>query len=295
MNIKHWIQAARPFSNTNLIFPLLLGQGLAYHIHGKFSWLTCILILLYGWFDQMYIVFINDAVDSKGDKLNNSPTPFSGGSRVVPEGKLTPQKLFTAGIINSILVLSVGLFLTLMNSSIYLLPLFMIGLLLLWMYSLPPFRMNYRGGGEILQGLGCGILLPLIGFYSQTNSFDNFSWIFVVGLFIIHTASSIATTLGDYDADKMVGKNTIAVKHGVKPAALRCLIFVIVGLSISFIAIPPTNMLNIFIAYGLPCLILFFNFNALNRIEEHQSIIKFDTGIILITILFAIGYIIYLF
>jgi len=87
--MRIWIQAARPFSNINLIFPLLIGQAFAFNIHGRFDWLRCVLILLYGWIDQMYIVFMNDVADHETDRRNTTFTPFSGGSRVLPENKLT--------------------------------------------------------------------------------------------------------------------------------------------------------------------------------------------------------------
>ena len=44
------------------------------------------------------------------------------------------------------------------------------GLVVFAAYSFAPLRLNYRGGGEILEVVGVGILLPLTGYYIAAGS-----------------------------------------------------------------------------------------------------------------------------
>ena len=83
--MRAWLQAARLPSAVNLQLPLLFGQTLAYATHGAVSAQLCLLLALYGLAMQLFIVFLNDWADRQADDLNETPTLFSGGSRVLVE------------------------------------------------------------------------------------------------------------------------------------------------------------------------------------------------------------------
>ena len=87
-SLAAWIQAARPLSQANIAVPLLFGQAVAFARYGAFDPLIFALVAAFGVAIQLFIVFANDLADEEADRLNDSPTPFSGGSRVLPEGKL---------------------------------------------------------------------------------------------------------------------------------------------------------------------------------------------------------------
>src|SRR5690606_2262008 len=148
--------------------PLLLGQALAVAQGAAFDWALFALAHGFGVLDHLVIVFTNDVADRDGDALHEAPTLFSGGSRVLQQGLLEPKQLVRGAIAASaaLVVLSgVGVWL-----GRPLLPLFAVAALgLLAAYSLPPLRLSYRGQGEILQGLGVGLVLPLLGFYLQSG------------------------------------------------------------------------------------------------------------------------------
>ncbi len=167
LNLRRWLQAARPAAQINLALPLVLGQLLAYKLNGAFSFAIALPLAYYSFAMHLYIVFWNDWADHQADRLNQYPTIFSGGSRVLPDGLLTPRDLFIAGAVAVFLVLSLGVVFTLKLDRPWTLLLFGAGTLLLWAYSIPPLRLNYRGGGEILQGVGVGLLLP----HTRTRAF----------------------------------------------------------------------------------------------------------------------------
>jgi 1,4-dihydroxy-2-naphthoate octaprenyltransferase len=107
-----------------------------------------------------------------------------------------------------------GLALTLLYQRWLALPLILIGLGLLWMYSYPPFKLSYRGGGELLQMLGVGMVLPIIGYYAQTGKIIDFSWLLFLTILPTQLACAIATSLPDEPSDRVAGKKTASVLLG---------------------------------------------------------------------------------
>jgi 1,4-dihydroxy-2-naphthoate octaprenyltransferase len=289
--ISAWVQASRPASNVNLIFPLLFGQAIAYSVYGIFDITLCLLILLYGWFDQMFIVFLNDYADSPTDVLNKDFNIFSGGSRVVVEGKIQRHELWRAATINALLVLTIGLIVTVLYDRIWIFPLFVIGLLLLWAYSMPPIKLNYRGGGETLQGLGCGVLLPIIGFYVQTGTFNDFPWLLLIPFFILHYSSSVATALPDFAADKQTVKHTLPVLLGRKNAAYIIALLSLVAVMATFGIVQQLDVVTIIFAIVIPSLFLLFSLFLTRTIEESpKALFLFDAAIISAGIFYALGF-----
>lgn len=160
------------------------------------------------------IMYINDLKDQKADMLNQIQTPFSGGSSVLQQGLLTPDQLYLGWKI----CIAISTIFSLLLGIIYpLMPLFQLAaLLLVWGYNGKP-NASYRGFGEVLQVLGLGLVLPLMGLYLQQNSLQlNGFGTFLLSLLPAHLAIAILTSLPDYDADLLVHKRTIVVKFGSK-------------------------------------------------------------------------------
>ena len=225
--MRAWLQAARLPAALNLQLPLAFGQALAYATHGHFHTLLGIILALYGLAMQLFIVFLNDWADRQVDALNETPTLFSGGSRVLVEQRIEPGALMRAGLIAGGAVLALGLLLAAAYARPLAPVLFIGGLLLLWSYSLPPLRLNYRGGGELLQALGVGWVLPVAGFYIQAGNLPALypgekplSVIALIAAYIyLQTTAAIAFTLPDAEADRRTGKRTLAALWGVQRAA----------------------------------------------------------------------------
>jgi len=171
--LKAWIQAARPAAHGMIFIPLLAGQALAFRIQGVFDWSWFFHLELYGILFQIYVLYINDYADEELDRDNHTYW-LSGGSRVIPQGKLSGQALWIGSWVILSLLLAQALYWwgSLQRPGM---PLLMIGSVGIgWAYSLPPSRLSCRGHGEILQGVGCGVLLPLTGFYTQVGSLESF-------------------------------------------------------------------------------------------------------------------------
>ncbi|MCC5815378.1 MAG: prenyltransferase [Leptospira sp.] len=268
--ILNWIQASRLPSQLYIFLPLVLGQAIGYQ-ESEWNITNLIQLTLYGIFIQLFIIYANDYADQETDSLNETYTIFSGGSRVLVEGKIKPSHIRYASYFMALLSFLITL--SLAYQGYLLSPIFwFLGILLLWMYSYPPFKLSYRGGGEFLQAIGLGIVLPFFGFYIATGTISSYPWEILTILLPTQIACAITTSLPDQISDRISLKKTFSVLYGNIYAkliilALQCValffcfylefgIFYIawflVSISIIWLdGIPGTKRLNFFIFFQL--------------------------------------------
>lgn len=211
---KHWVQASRPLAQVNIAVPLVLGQAAAWHITQTFSLFWFVAALLWGILDHLFVVYANDYADHEADTGNR--TPISGGSGVIPEGKLTPAQLRRAAQASAFLLIAWSGALAMFGrpwAPAYA----VIALALLWLYSFPPVRLSYRGGGEVLQGLGIGIGLPSLGYYLQAGVVIAPMWILLPAT-VLGFCGNVLTALPDVEDDRNADKRTWPVRYGVTHA-----------------------------------------------------------------------------
>lgn len=233
MNWPAWVRASRLPSQSYIFFPLLFGQGLStLSGHDLDPWL-CLLTHLYGLCIQLFIVYANDYADVEVDRRNTTFTLFSGGSRVLVEGMISrpamARAIGTAMAAN--LVVAGALW---VQQRPLFLPMLVLSWALLWMYSYAPVRLSYRGGGEILQALGVGGLLPVIGYYNQAGSLQGFPWQTALFILPLQLGAAMATSIPDEPSDREGGKHTASVvlgTLGVKIAVLVLLSAAITALA----------------------------------------------------------------
>lgn len=215
-----WIRSARLASQSYIALPIWVGMGLWYAQAKQLSpWATGLLVA-FGIFDQLYIVWGNDLADQETDRKNRTATIFSGGSRVLVEGSLSAQAIRRASAVAAAGVVLVSLALAVLRGSALIPLLGGAALLLLWLYSYPPLRLSYRGGGELLQMLGVGVVLPILGFVAQGGALGDLEPELLVALLPGQLACAIATTLPDEPSDRGSEKRTAAVRLGVPGAGL---------------------------------------------------------------------------
>ncbi len=236
--LRTWLQASRLPSQSYIALPLLLGQVVAAHMRGRALDLgTLVAVQLFGLLDQLFIVYANDWADQETDRRNRTATLFSGGSRVLVEGRLSARALGLAALVcaGALLALSVGL--AVARGAPLLVPLAVAALALLWAYSYPPLRLSYKGGGELLQMVGVAGVLPLYGYVAQGGALASFPWALVALLLPTHLGCAIATALPDEPSDRESGKYTLPARVGGERAA-----WVIVALNGLSLALAPFGL-----------------------------------------------------
>ena len=203
--MKTWIQAARIPSQFYILIPLMFGWALA---DEAVSYGPLVLLFLLGLSIQLAIVFFNDWADYPADILNPSPTFLSGGSRVLVENKLTPRQLLYAACW---FMLGSMIWAWFLNSNVLMLT--FLAFVILALYCFPPFQLSYRGLGEILQTLGMGCVLPMMG-WASIHSMSDFPFQWLLILFPMHFALACLTTIPDYEGDLLAQKQTLIVRLG---------------------------------------------------------------------------------
>jgi 1,4-dihydroxy-2-naphthoate octaprenyltransferase len=253
---RAWLRAARPLAHANIAPPLVLGQALAYAQGHAIDPGLLALVHTFGAIDHLAIVFTNDVADREGDALNTAPTPFSGGSRVLQEGALTERQLRRAAWFMAFSLFAISL-----GGAFFFerpwLPLFALAALaLLAAYSLPPLRLSYRGHGELCQGLGVGLVLPLLGFYAQAGSLADAPWPVFAPLVLMGFTSNILTALPDVPADRLARKATWPVRRGERTARRDALLLSGVALVLAASLSPPLPLAGIAAAFVPPALLI---------------------------------------
>jgi 1,4-dihydroxy-2-naphthoate polyprenyltransferase len=234
-----WLLAARLPSQLYIFWPLLLGQAMAFQQGVSVDWGILLVCHIYGLASQLFIVFTNDIADVETDRENTTYTIFSGGSRVLVRDLLSKKHLAIAAMVCALLCLLAGLVLKVLSASW--MPLFLIltGLGLLWAYSFPPFRLSYRGGGEFLQMLGVGLVLPLIGYTAQSGGMSGFGWAFLVPVLLFSLTCAMSTALPDEPSDRKSRKRSSAVLLGTRTS--QWVIMVINAAALCFLLMAPLS------------------------------------------------------
>ncbi|MFY0537102.1 prenyltransferase [Nannocystis pusilla] len=240
-----WLQASRPLAQVNLVVPLWLGQALAFAYTGAFSLGTLYAAHMFAALLLLVIVFSNDYADRDTDAANVTYNEFSGGSRVLPDGRLRPGELRDAAWLALVGLLGLSLYLALGTGRPWT-PLFVAAAaLLVWIYNFPPLRLSYRGGGEVVQGLGTGVVLPLFGFYVQAGSLAAFPWLALAPLFLIGVVGHILTSLPDVPSDRASGKRSYAVRRGQWAARRHSLELLVMAALMGGLVVPGLGVVGV--------------------------------------------------
>lgn len=177
-----WLRALRaPFFTATLV-PVSLGGALAARqlqltgIENAWHWPTFFLVLLGAIAAHAGTNLANDYGDhtSRADERNKTPSPFSGGSRVIQAGILAPWQVLVAALICFAITIVIGLQLNMdLSGSAFapspLLWIGIIGCLFGLTYTLGPYRLGYHGLGEAAVAIGFGPVLVLGAHYVMTS------------------------------------------------------------------------------------------------------------------------------
>jgi 1,4-dihydroxy-2-naphthoate octaprenyltransferase len=167
---------------------------------------------------QLMTHYANDYFDLEADRANRTPTRWSGGSRILPDGALAPVVALRASRV--LLVVAAGAAVVLarrVGVGPLLLSAAMIGLA--WGYSAPPLRLCARGLGELTTALVVTLLVPLFGYDLQAGGLAAPIFLAAALPCALQFAMLLAIELPDAAGDAAVGKRTLVVRLGALPAA----------------------------------------------------------------------------
>jgi len=164
---------------------------------------------------QLMTHYANDYFDLRADRANPTPTKWSGGSRVLADGQLSPKVAWNA----TLLLAAVSLVLdTWILLGIHVSPgtplLLLVVLILSFEYSGPPLCLHARSLGPLTAGLVVGALTPLAGFGMQGGAWSRESLLAVVPTMLAQFAMILVLDFPDAVGDAKAGKRTMVVRLG---------------------------------------------------------------------------------
>ena len=219
--LKLWIAETRAPFFTATIVPILLGSVIAWARGEPFHWGLFFLTLLGGLLLHAGANMINDYMDHlRGTDAVNVEfvRPFTGGSRMIQEGLLTPRQILTASVLCLALGSVVGLYLASVRGWVILL-IGAVGIFSAVFYVTPGFSLSAIGVGELFIGLNFGVLMTLGAYTVQTG---RFSWEPVVAslpVALLIAAVLYINEFQDAAADGAVGRRHLVVRLGKRLAA----------------------------------------------------------------------------
>ncbi len=229
-----WLRALRaPFFTATLV-PVLLGATIAWGDlratgaqtwdWARFAWMLLGALLAHAGTN-----LANDYGDhlSRNDEWNKVPSPFNGGSRVIQAGLLAPWKIALAAALCFAGTVAVGLYLNadIGGAPFAATPILWAGLAgcaLGAAYTLGPFRLSYRGFGEVAVALGFGPVMVLGAHYVMSAG-ATAPWNWGAPLLAsLPVATLVAMIIWinefqDVPADRAAGKNTWLVRLAEGP------------------------------------------------------------------------------
>ena len=166
---------------------------------------------------EVATVLSNELLDLSSDRSNRLFSMFTGGSRVLVEGLLSPREV-QAGIAVSLaaFVTAAAALLALTPGSAFaVLTLLALLTVLAIGYTVPPMKLSYRGLGEIDVAITHSLGVILCGFVFLGGHWqDPLPWLLSLPLLLAILPSITLSGVPDLEADAAAGKRTLAVRLG---------------------------------------------------------------------------------
>jgi len=196
-----------------ILLPVIVGLSLGYREMGDMVWGPVALVLLLAVCAQWLIVLLNDYADREADRRHLRDYPELLDGRVLATGLLTENRVLAAALCAALGIVAAGFGLYGLERPLALY-FAIVGLILLWAYSFPPLKLNYRGGGEILETFGTGVLLPALGYYILAGQLVSANVHLLLPVALYGFVGALISGLKHEPADRDNGKNTLVVLLG---------------------------------------------------------------------------------
>ncbi|MBL9013460.1 MAG: prenyltransferase [Myxococcales bacterium] len=159
--------------------------------------------------------------DSGADEgvRDDERSPFSGGKRVIVDGLLTRTETAIVAAVFYAAAIAIGLAIVLSREPTVLW-LGMIGIALAYFYHGPPFRLAYRGLGELAVALAYGPVIAAGTYLVQRGSIDATVLLASVPVALAIGAFLWVNEFPDARADAAAGKRTLVVRLGRPDASV---------------------------------------------------------------------------
>jgi 1,4-dihydroxy-2-naphthoate octaprenyltransferase len=216
--LRRYLDATRPPFLSVTVVAVLIGLGGVLYAGIDVSWGVFVLAALGALLAHAGSNVLNDYYDAlNGTDAANTERlfPFTGGSRFIQNGVLTPRQMLQWGSLLMFGTLLIGLVL-LLRGGLPLLWLGALGLVLAWAYSAPPLALNSRGLGELVVAVGFGLMIPLGVDLVLREAPATLPLVSGASYAVLVAGILYLNQFPDLDADRLAGKRHWVVRLGVR-------------------------------------------------------------------------------
>jgi 1,4-dihydroxy-2-naphthoate polyprenyltransferase len=167
-------------------------------------------------------------------------SPFSGGKRVLVDGLLSRSQTWGIAIGGYLLAAAAGLAIVGWRQAAVLW-FGLAGMALAFFYHAPPFRLSYRGLGELAVAISYGPLVSAGTYLVQRGSIPTNIVLLSLPLGLLIAAFLWINEFPDYSADALSGKRTLVVRLG-RPSAAKGFVWMGVTAAVILALLPVAGL-----------------------------------------------------
>ena len=192
---------------------------------------------------QLMTHYLNEYWDVESDRRNQSRTPFSGGSGVLPEGHFSREVAFGAALVCLAVNTAAAIVLVLQyQTGPGAWAIMLLAFLAAFFYSTPPVSLSTSGFGELTTSILVAGLVPAFAHVLQSGQASLLVLLATAPLVLLHYAMLLAFELPDFLSDEAAGKRTLLVRLGRRDGGRVHNALIVAGLllaaSASFVGLP---------------------------------------------------------
>ena len=216
---NYWVQAARLKFLPQGVLPVFVG-GAAAFADGDFHPGYLALAFLAAAAVQIGLTMFNDTLDFQYGTDRTTPgakNPFSGGSGVLASGRIAPSQAMRVIVGLYLFALAVGLYFAIAVGPGSL-AIAAVGAAISIIYSAKPFRLAYRGLGELAMLVGYGPVITGWAYYVHSGTLTGD--VLLAGLVpgLCMWTMIIINEIPDYAEDRAAGKKNLTYRLGLAGA-----------------------------------------------------------------------------
>jgi putative NADPH-quinone reductase/1,4-dihydroxy-2-naphthoate octaprenyltransferase len=180
-------------------------------------------------FLEVATVLVNELEDQASDRGNGNHGPFTGGSRVLVDGRLTAASMRRAAALCTVAA-TAALAIAAAGPAGWrwdVGTLYAVGAVLCLGYTARPLRLSYRGLGELDVAVTHGWFVLVLGAVLQGGAWSApVPWLLGLPAVLAIFPAIVIAGIPDLPADRTAGKRTLAVRLGARGAVTLALISV---------------------------------------------------------------------
>jgi 1,4-dihydroxy-2-naphthoate octaprenyltransferase len=218
--LKLWLRASQAQSFIVSVIPVLVGAAIAAGQGAPFVGPLLLLTLVGVLCIHAATNMSNDYIDYKTGVDNQPPeiiSPFTAGSRVLPDKLLTPQEHKRVWLTLYAFGAAIGLYLAYAVADGWVILVLggSMGVLSLF-YTYPPLKLQYHGAGEVLVGVIFGPVLVFGSYFVQAHRVDLLPVVASVPFGLFVSAFLLVNEMPEWQSDPKGGKQTVPSRVGLE-------------------------------------------------------------------------------